>query len=145
MENKIKTKTNGPKDLRKKRDSPPRRSLREILQQGAGSSRVPVRGPVATSEPAAISSAKGRDDPMVRNLPEVEPGTSLLGASGIDTPIQGASSTGIPAPQYRRIPSGKEGIVQMCQTKTEKKPKLSPVRQELGASSNQEMHARLSR
>jgi hypothetical protein len=33
---------------------------------------------------------------MVRNLPEVEPGTSLLGASGIDTPIQGAGS-GIPA------------------------------------------------
>jgi hypothetical protein len=52
---------------------------------------------VATSEPAAVTSAKGRDEPMVRNRPEVEPGTSLLGASGIDTTIQGADSTGIPA------------------------------------------------
>jgi hypothetical protein len=34
METVNKTKTNGPKDLKKKRDSPPRRSLREILQQG---------------------------------------------------------------------------------------------------------------
>jgi hypothetical protein len=34
---------------------------------------------------------------MVRNLPEVKPGNSLLGASGIVTRIQGAGSTGIPA------------------------------------------------
>jgi hypothetical protein len=97
METEIKTKTNCPKDLKKKRNYPPRRSLREILQQGAGSSGVPIRGPVATSEPAAVTSAKGRDEPVVRNLPEVEPGTSLLGASGIDTTIQGVGSTGIPA------------------------------------------------
>jgi hypothetical protein len=51
---------------------------------------------VATSEPDAVTSAKGRDEPMMRNLPEVEPGTSLLGALGIDTTIQGAGSTGIP-------------------------------------------------
>jgi hypothetical protein len=31
METEIKTKTNGPKDLKRKRDSPPRRSLREKL------------------------------------------------------------------------------------------------------------------
>jgi hypothetical protein len=37
METKL-TKTSGPKDLKKKRDSPTRRSLREILQQGVGSS-----------------------------------------------------------------------------------------------------------
>jgi hypothetical protein len=85
-----------PKDLKNKRDSPPKRSQREILQQGAGSSGVLVRVPVATSEPAAVTSAKGRDEPMVRNLPEAEPGTSLLGASGINTPLQGADSTGIP-------------------------------------------------
>jgi hypothetical protein len=96
MDYKIKNKTNGPKDQKKKRDSPPRRSLREIIQQGAGSSRVPARDPVATSEPAAVTSAKGRDEPMVRNLPEVEPGTSLLGASDTNTPLQGAGSTGIP-------------------------------------------------
>jgi hypothetical protein len=66
-----KNKTNGPKDQKKKRDSPARRSLREILQQEAGSSGVPARNPVATSEPAAVTSAKGRDKPMVRNLPEV--------------------------------------------------------------------------
>jgi hypothetical protein len=34
---------------------------------------------------------------MVRNLPEVEQGTSLSGASIINTPLQGAGRTGIPA------------------------------------------------
>jgi hypothetical protein len=80
---KAKNKTNGPKDQKKKRDCPPRRSLREILQQGAGSSGVPARDPGATSEPAAVTSAKGRDEPMVRNLPEVELGTSFSGTGGI--------------------------------------------------------------
>jgi hypothetical protein len=56
-------------------DSPPRRSLREILQQGAGTSGEQVRVPVATREPAAVTSGKGGDEPMVRNLPEVEPRT----------------------------------------------------------------------
>jgi hypothetical protein len=97
MGTKTKNKTKGLKDQKKKRDSPPRRSLREIHQQGAGSSGVLARGPVATSEPAAVISAKGKDEPMVRNLPEVKPGTSLLGASGINTPLQGAGSTGIHA------------------------------------------------
>jgi hypothetical protein len=97
MEAKFKTKTNGARDLKNERDSPPRRSLREILQQGAGSSGVPVTGPVATSEPAAVTSAKGKDEPMVRNLPEVEPRNYLLGVRGIDTTIQGDGSAGIPA------------------------------------------------
>jgi hypothetical protein len=63
---KIKT---GPKELKQKRDSPPRRNLREILQQGAGSSGPPSRRPVATSEPAVEISPKDRDEPAVRNLP----------------------------------------------------------------------------
>jgi hypothetical protein len=97
MDTKTKNKTKGPKDHEKKRDSHPRTSLREILQQGAGSSGIPARGPVGTSEPAAVISAKGRDEPMVRKLPEVKPGTSPLGASGIITPLQRASCNGIPA------------------------------------------------
>jgi hypothetical protein len=64
-ETKIKT---GPKDLKQKKDSPPRRSLPEILQQGAGSSGAPSRRTVATSEPAVKISAKDRDEPAVRNL-----------------------------------------------------------------------------
>jgi hypothetical protein len=79
-----------------KRDSPSRTSLREILQQEAGSSSAPLRGLVATSEPAVEISAKGRDEPMVRNLPEVKPSTPLLGVSSTDIPLQGASSSSIP-------------------------------------------------
>jgi hypothetical protein len=33
----------------------------------------------------------------VKNLPEVKPGTSLLGASDTGTPLQGASISGLPA------------------------------------------------
>jgi hypothetical protein len=58
--------TSSRKDLKKKRDSPPRRSLREILQQRAGSSGAPLRGPAGTSEPAAVISAKGREEPIVK-------------------------------------------------------------------------------
>jgi hypothetical protein len=93
MEYKKKNKTNGLKYLKKKRDSPPKRFLREILQHGAGSSGVPARDPVETGEPAAVISAKGRNEPLVRNLPEVEPETSSSGTGGIYTPLQGA---GIP-------------------------------------------------
>jgi hypothetical protein len=91
------TKTTGPNDLKKERDPPPRRSLGEILQQGAGSSGASLRGPVATSEPAAEISAKGRDRQVLRNLPEVKPGTSFLGVSDTDTPLQGASISSLPA------------------------------------------------
>jgi hypothetical protein len=41
-----------------------------MLQQEAGSSGEPLRGPVATSEPAVEISAKGRNEPVVQNLPE---------------------------------------------------------------------------
>jgi hypothetical protein len=90
-------KTTGPKDLKTKMESPPRRSLQEIFQQRVGSSGAPLMGPAATSEPAAAISAIGREETMVRNLPEVKPGTSLLGVSGTDTPLQGASFSGFPA------------------------------------------------
>jgi hypothetical protein len=76
METNTKTKT-GPKDLKQKRDSPPRRSLREILQQRARSSGAPLRGPAATSETAAVTSAKDRDEPVVQNLSKVKSETTL--------------------------------------------------------------------
>jgi hypothetical protein len=40
--------------------------------------------------------AKGRDQPVVRNLPEIKPGTHLLGVSVNDIPLQGARTSGIP-------------------------------------------------
>jgi hypothetical protein len=95
MDYRKKNKTNGRKDLKKKRDSPPKRFLREILQQRAGSSGIPARDPVATGESAAVT-AKGRKEPLVRNLPEVETGTFSSGTGGIDTPLQGAGSASIP-------------------------------------------------
>jgi hypothetical protein len=83
----------GPQALKRKRDSPSRRSLREILQQGAGSSGTLLRGPVATSKLAVEISAKDRDEPVVRILPEVKSGTLLLGVSNTDTPLEGASTS----------------------------------------------------
>jgi hypothetical protein len=56
-------------DLKEKRVSLTKRSLQEILQQGARSSRAPLSGPAANSELVEIS-AKGRDKPMVENLPK---------------------------------------------------------------------------
>jgi hypothetical protein len=87
-----KKKETGPQDLKEKRDSPPRRSLLEILQKGAGSSSAPLRDLAATIEPAAEISAKGIDKPVVINLPEVKPRIPLLGVSSSDIPLQGASS-----------------------------------------------------
>jgi hypothetical protein len=60
-----------PRDFKKKRGSPSRRSLQDILQWGAGSFGAPSRGAGATSEPAVEVSAKGRDEPVRSNLPEV--------------------------------------------------------------------------
>jgi hypothetical protein len=97
METVTKIKT-GPKDLQQKRDSLPRRSLCEILQQGAGSSGALSRRPVATSEPAVEISAKDRDKPAVRNLSEVKTNTTLLGVSSTDIPLQGASTSCTPTP-----------------------------------------------
>jgi hypothetical protein len=74
----FKKKKNSPQDLKEKRNSPSRRSLQEILQQGAGSSGALLRGPAATIEHGVEISAKGRDEPVVRNLPEVKPRSPLL-------------------------------------------------------------------
>jgi hypothetical protein len=90
-----KTKT-GPKDVKQKRDSPSRRSLREILQQGAESSGAQLRGPAATSEPAVEISTKDRDEPVVRNLFEVKSETILLRVNSTDIPLQGTSTSSIP-------------------------------------------------
>jgi hypothetical protein len=95
MDNVTKIKT-GPKDLKQKRDSPPRRSLREILQQGAGNSGAPSRRSVATSEPAVETSAKDWDEPAIRNLSEGKTKTTVLGDSSIDIPLQGASTSSTP-------------------------------------------------
>jgi hypothetical protein len=95
MDTKIKSKR-GFKDLKQKRDSPSRRSLREILQQGAGSSGTLLRGPAATSEPAVKITAKDRDEPVARNLSEVKSDTTLLGVSSTDIPLQGISTSSIP-------------------------------------------------
>jgi hypothetical protein len=61
----------GLQDLKKKKDSPPRRSLQEILQWGVGSLNTPSRGTDATGEPTIEISVKGRDELVVRNLPKV--------------------------------------------------------------------------
>jgi hypothetical protein len=82
------TRKTGFKDLKQKRDSLSRRSLREIIQQEAGSSGALLRGLAATSKPAVETSAKSRDEPMVRNLPEEKPKTTLLGVSSTDIPLQ---------------------------------------------------------
>jgi hypothetical protein len=44
-----------------------------MLQQGAGSSGEQLRDPGAASELAAEFSSKGRDVPVVPNLPEAKP------------------------------------------------------------------------
>jgi hypothetical protein len=94
------------------RDSPTRRCLRETLHQGAGSSGAPLRGPVATNEPSAEISAKGRDKPVVRNLFEVKQDVFLLEVSYTDTPLQGASISGLPAAkgEPEHLVSGVGGI-----------------------------------
>jgi hypothetical protein len=58
--------------------------------------RCNIKGHGCNSEPAFEISAKGRDEPVVRNLPEVKPRTPLLGVSSTDTPLQGASTSSIP-------------------------------------------------
>jgi hypothetical protein len=59
-----------------------------MLQQEAGSSGEPLRGPVATSDPAIEISAKGRNEPVVQNLPERHLGQYFLEPSDyFDVPM----------------------------------------------------------
>jgi hypothetical protein len=91
----------GRKDLKLK-DSPSMGSLRERLQQRAGSSGEPLRNPVATIELAVEISAKGRNEPVVQNLPEAKPNTTFLEVGSTNTPLQGASTSNISARAKRR-------------------------------------------
>jgi hypothetical protein len=86
----------GPLDLKEKRGSFLRRSLKEMPQQGTGSSDKPHSGPAATSEPAGGTSAEGRDKPMARHLSEIKTRIPLMGVSPTDTPLQGASTSSKP-------------------------------------------------
>jgi hypothetical protein len=145
METVTKIKT-GPKDPTQKRDFPPRRSLREIIQQGAGSSGSPSRRPVATSEPAVEISAKDRDEPAVKNLPQAKTKTTLLGVSNTETPLQGASTSSTPTAgeALGHTVSGVGGFrlakkaLSGCAKRKQKRKELGQARQELGTFSNQE-------
>jgi hypothetical protein len=142
------TKKNGPQDLKKQRGSPSRRSLWEILQQGAGSSGALLRGLVATSEHAVEISAKGRDEPVVRNLPDVKPRTPLLGVSSSDIPLQGASSFCTPTARedLGHLVSGVGGLrLEEALSGNWKRQEWGQAEQELGAFSNQGMWTRPSR
>jgi hypothetical protein len=98
-------------------------------------------------------STKGRDEPVMRNLPEVKPETSLLGVSDTDTPLQGTSISGLPAAggEPGHLVSGAGGIrlekkaLSGCARRKLKKAKARASEAETGASSNQEMLARLRR
>jgi hypothetical protein len=87
----------GPLDLKEKRDATSRKSLREIIQQGPGSSGVSRSGAAATRVPAVEISGKGRYKPMIRYPPEVKPKVPLMGVSHTDIPPQGASTSSKPA------------------------------------------------
>jgi hypothetical protein len=82
----------GPLDLKEKRGCFPRRSLKEMPQQGSRSSGKPRSGPAANSEPAGGISAESRYKAMARQLPEVKTKVSLMGVSLTDIPLQGAST-----------------------------------------------------
>jgi hypothetical protein len=70
-----------------------RKSLQEVLRREAGSSGTTFRGAGANSEPALKVTNKDRDEPVLRNLPELITRTPLSGVSSSDTPLQGASSS----------------------------------------------------
>jgi hypothetical protein len=81
----------GLKHSERKGDSLLRRSLKDILQKGAKSSSAPSSGVDAISEHAVEVSAKCRDKPVARYLPEVTLVTSLSGASSSGTPAEGGA------------------------------------------------------
>jgi hypothetical protein len=77
-------KTTGPKGLRKRGTPIQEGTQQGAPQQGSDNSGVPSRGTVAISELTVGASAKGRDEPEVRNLPEVRPGISIMEVSVAD-------------------------------------------------------------
>jgi hypothetical protein len=87
----------GRKDLKLKRDPPPRGFLREILQRGAGSSGEPSGEIVATSEPAVELPVESRKEPVAENLPEAQQKSPLLRISSTDIPLKGADFPSKPA------------------------------------------------
>jgi hypothetical protein len=72
------------------------------------SNGAPLRDAGTISKPAAEVSAKGRDEPIVRNLPEVLSRTPVPRVSSSDTPLWGASSSSTPAERegLRHLASG---------------------------------------
>jgi hypothetical protein len=89
----------------------------------------------------------------VRNLPEVKSWTSLLEASGNDTPLQGASISSSPAvgEELGHLVSRVGGLrlvkkaLSECARQKLKKAKARASEQGLGVFSNQEMQAHASR
>jgi hypothetical protein len=90
---------------------------------------------------------------VVRNLPEVKPGTPLLGVSDTDTPLWRASISGLPTvgEELGHLVSGVGGLhlakkaLSGCARRKLKKDKAREVKQGLGAFSNQEMQVHPSR
>jgi hypothetical protein len=76
---------------------PSKETLTRNTSAEAGSLGAPSRGAHARGEPAVQISAKGRNEPVVRNQPEVISRTLLSEVSSTDIPLQGASSSSIPA------------------------------------------------
>jgi hypothetical protein len=119
---------------------------------GAGSSSAPRNGLVVSSGPAVEISAKGRDKPIVRHLPNVKPKIPLLGVSRTDIPLQRTSNSS---------KSTVEGQVQLasqaggphlakkalsgCTRQKLKKARVRASEVERGAFSNQEMQVCPSR
>jgi hypothetical protein len=89
------------------------------------------------------ASAKDRDKPVMRNLPEVTSRTSLLGLNSSDTPVQRASSSSTPAEGkgLRHLSSGM-GRLHLAKTKLpdctrRKLKKARACKAGTGAPSNQ--------
>jgi hypothetical protein len=87
----------GHQELKLKRRPFLKGSLKEILQQGAGSSGTSVRFLDATREPAGKIQVKGREEPMVQDQPETQQAINPPGSSDTDVPLQGTSTSSIPA------------------------------------------------
>jgi hypothetical protein len=74
-------------------------------------------GADAIGEPAVEISAKGRDEPVVRNLPNVIPRTLLSGVCSFDIPLQGARSYSTPAGDSLRHLASGLGRLNLVRTK----------------------------